>query len=1373
MSSARAHVEWLKLVESTEPFLTLEVLTDVFPQGPDRISKEDRAELLKAHQVWMESDKSPMPLRRWLDAVLETGLGCGPEDRAEGPAIPASCTTTIAEPGVTLTPDVVVTGAGEEQDPELLVLTFPKAKSLDRRLSGKGWYASPISRATTLCQRTGTPIALVTNGHDWALVHARPGETTSTCTWSAERWFDERPTLDAFYSLLHHQRLCGVAADRRLAAMLERSAESGQEVTDQLGRQVREAVEILIQTLDRLDRRSEGVLLEGQDEKRLYQAAVTVMMRLVFLLAAEERGLLLLSDDTYDAHYAVSTLREQLQEVADRQGEEILLRRHDAWSRLLATFRAVHGGVEHEDLRLPAYGGSLFDPDRFPFLEGRPRDSSWRDEPARPLAIDNRTVLHLLNALQLLQVRVRGLGVETRRLSFEALDVEQIGHVYEGLLDHEARRATGPVLGLKGAKGLEPEVPLIELEAWRDKGDAELLKQLGVVTGRGKGDSAQKTLSRALNEYTLDAETRDGLSAVCEGHEGLYDRVEPWAGLIRESSYHEPVVFPPGALYVTDSQDRRASGSHYTPRSLTEEIVRHALDPLVYRGFPEGVEPSPETLISARELLSLRICDLAMGSGAFLVQTCRYLSDKLVEAWKREEASLRADLGPGTGAPSESVLQVTPDGALATGAVGERRLPEDPEERLTLARRLVAERCLYGVDVNPMAVEMAKLSLWLTTLQRDKPFTFVDHALRAGDSLLGVTQLAQLERLHLQPDDASAAYENVATKDIAAALDRARALRERIESQSVDDLRDATEKRAWLDEADTQVERLRHLADGLVGAHLAACTKKGKQREKRLEQNRIDLDARAKEAFGFAAGSREGLFSSLDEVADPDRANDQLAATAREWLDEGREEGQPLRTPFHWLLEYPEIFGPGSERPGFDAIVGNPPFVGGKKISGVAGSSYREYLVDQIGYGTKGNADLVAYMYLRAGTLVREGGNLGLIATNTIAQGDTREVGLDQMVERGFHIYRGIRSEPWPTPGAALEVAHTWIHRGPWTDGHVLEDEPVSGITPYLVKPGQVVGKPFRLAENKGKAFIGSYVLGMGFVLTPEEAHALILKDPRNKDVLYPYLNGQDLNSRPDQSPSRWVINFHDWPLDRESAPKGYAGPVAAEYPDCLQILRERVLPEIPNMSKHRRKEWWLHHNNRPGLYSAIAGLDRVLVTARVSASNFVAWAQRDQVFHEKCVVFPATSSVDYAILQSSHHWAWAHKYTSTLGGLGNLNYAPSDCLETFPWPHDTDGLASVGRDHWDAVQQACTDGGFGLTKLRSLLRERSPSCDALLQLSTELDRAVCRAFGWHDLSDRWCSTVLPNDLPENHIAEALSRLLRLNHQSATGGAES
>jgi len=172
---------------------------------------------------------------------------------------------------------------------------------------------------------------------------------------------------------------------------------------------VRQAVSLLISALDRADQDARSGagrgLLTGIPEATLYEAAISVMMRLVFLFFAEERELLPAADEIYSNAYAVSTIREQLQADADRFGPELLERRHDAWSRLLATFGAVHSGLGRDRLTLPAYGGQLFDPDRLPFLEGRASGTRWKETPAVPLPVDNRTILYALEALQILRER--------------------------------------------------------------------------------------------------------------------------------------------------------------------------------------------------------------------------------------------------------------------------------------------------------------------------------------------------------------------------------------------------------------------------------------------------------------------------------------------------------------------------------------------------------------------------------------------------------------------------------------------------------------------------------------------------------------------------------------------------------------------------------------------------------------------------------------------------------------------------------------------------------------------------------------------------------------------------------------------------------
>ncbi|HEX5086035.1 MAG TPA: DNA methyltransferase, partial [Blastocatellia bacterium] len=713
MSSKRHHAEWLSLVEVSGPFLTMPVLERVFPQGLDAHDPEHYRNLRLAFEEWEAESGKPALHRAWIKYVLEQTLGLPEEVLAEGQAIPEMLKATSAEHAETLRPDFIVRnpeGVEPVGQARLLIQVYPPEQDLDKAVAERRWKASPATRMMELLHAADVRLGLVTNGERWMMVYAPRGETTGYASWYAGLWMEEKITLQAFRSLLGAHRFFNTPDDQTLDAMLAESAKHQQEVTDQLGYQVRRAVETLINSLDRADLDSKRELLVGVPETELYESALTVMMRLVFLFCAEERGLLLLGDPLYDQHYAVSTLIAQLQEAADQHGEEVLERRLDAWSRLLATFRAVYGGIEHERLKLPAYGGRLFDPDRFPFLEGRAAGTKWRETQANPLPVNNRTTLHLLRSLQYLEMQG-----EARRLSFRALDIEQIGHVYEGLLDHTAKRAATPVLGLIGPKGDEPEVALTELERMRAKGENDLIAFLREQTGK-----SENTLRRLL-ETELDTQQVNRMRAACGNDDALFKRIRPFAALVRDDSFDRPVVIPLGSVYVTAGAARRSSGTHYTQRSLTEPIVKHTLDPLVYVGPAEGL--STWKLRTARELLDLKICDIACGSGAFLVQACRYLAERLVEAWEEVERE-------NPGAP-----RITPEGALATGALGEALIPQDANERITYAQRIIAQRCLYGIDKNPLAAEMAKLSLWLLTLAKDKPFEFLDHNIRCGDSL--------------------------------------------------------------------------------------------------------------------------------------------------------------------------------------------------------------------------------------------------------------------------------------------------------------------------------------------------------------------------------------------------------------------------------------------------------------------------------------------------------------------------------------------------------------------------------------------------------------------------------------------------------------
>jgi hypothetical protein len=1319
------HAEWLELLEVSGPFLSLPVLERVFPQGLDVHDPDHAAKLRLAREEWAEEQERAVPDPEvhdaWIRLVLAETLEYTPEVLLERAAIAPEVTVEVAEHQETLRPDFVLSDPEDAPDARrarLLVQVYPPGQHLDGLVEASEWAASPATRMAYLCRAVGVRLGLVTNGERWVLVDAPRGETAAFVSWYASLWPQEPITLRAFRSLLGVRRFFGVDPSETLEAMLADSATYQAEVTEQLGAQVRRAVEVLVQTLDRADTDSGRQLLGDVPEAALYEAALTVMMRLVFLFFAEENDLLPLSEELYQQSYAASTLRGQLREEADRVGLEVLERRQDAWNRLLATFRAIYGGVEHDALHLPAYGGSLFDPDRFPFLEGRPRGTTWHRVEAQPLPIDNRTVLHLLDALQLLQMR-GSRGTEARKLSFRALDIEQIGHVYEMLLDHQVLRADAPGLGLVGAKGAEPEVALQHLEHHRARGAAALLEFLQEETKKSR-PALEKALAKQPDPTWVGR-----LQAACGDDAALLERVLPYHGLIRTDPWGEPIVIRRGALFVTAGTERRATGTYYTPRALTEEVVTHALEPLVYRGPAEGAPREEWKLKSATELLGLKVCDPAMGSGAFLVQVIRWLSERLVEAWEEAE-----DSGGTT---------ISPEGEAPRGVPSELVVPANAEERLALARRLIADRCIYGVDVNPLAVEMAKLSLWLVTLAKGRPFSFLDHALRCGDSLLGVRDLDQIRRFHVDPERGRDLHATLfdPTRHIESAIEEALRLRRELESFTVTDIRDAEQKAALNRRAENALARVRMLGDLVTGVAISTAKRGGDALDTKLQSLADELP------------------SILDQTGTAADAN--LLAEAQVMLNQGKPPMTPDRRAFHWPVEFPEVFL--KERPGFDAMIGNPPFKGGQYITGALGSDYREYLVDQVARGARGSADLVAYFFLRAASLVRMGGMIGLLATNTISQGGTREVGLDRLASNGWSIARAWKSRPWPGD-ASIQIAQLWLHHGDWGGPSVLDGAEVPGVSTSLDRQSRVSGPAHPLKANTGLSFQGPIVLGMGFVLTPEKAEALTQKDPRNRDVLFPYLNGEDLNSSPLHSPSRWVINFFDWPLEK-----------AEWYPECLAIVREKVKPvRDRDNRKAYRERWWQYAEKRRALYEAIEGLERVMAIALTSKTVMPVFVPTGIVYSHALGVFAYEDDAHLGLLTSAFHWWWAVTRASTM--RTDLRYTPTDCFETLPHPRVTEEVAGIAKALKEHRRGLMIEHNEGLTKTYNRVNDAEETSIDVLTLRehhVRLDHAVAAAYGWNDLDLDHDFHPTPQGIrytlgPEVR-GKILDRLLELNHE--------
>jgi hypothetical protein len=1106
-------------VETSGPFLSMPVLLRVFPQGLDSRDPQQAARLREAYEDWLDrGTKQPSIHHAWIRHVLHELLGYPADWLAEGQSIPPGIQAVMANVGEVLRPDMVLQHKDAEGKPVLLVALYSPDQDLQKPIGGKLWKAAAGTRMMELLHASDLPLGLITNGEEWTLVSAPRGETTGFASWYADLWMQEPLTLRAFHSLLHLHRLVGVAASDTLPALFVESSKDQQEVTDQLGYQVRQAVEVLVQAFDRIDADAGRTLLSKVSEKQLYDSALTVMMRLVFLFSAEERGLLMLGDPLYDQNYAVSTLSALLREQADQHGEEVLERRHDAWCRLLSTFRAVHGGVEHEAMRLPPYGGTLFDPNRYPFLEGRVVDSSWRNTHATPLLINNRVVLHLLEALQLLRVRVPGGGLaEARRLSFRALDIEQIGHVYEGLLDHAAKRAVEPVLGLIGSKDKEPEIPLATLEKISQMGTAALVEFLRNETGR-----SERALTRLIEEPPAFDE--HALLVACGQDERFARSVTPFAPFVREDSFGRLVIVPPGSIYVTAGSDRRSTGTHYTPRSLTKPIVKYALEPLVYSGPADGLPEAEWTLSTPKEILALKVCDMAMGSGAFLVETCRYLAERLVEAWENVERE-----HPGS-------FVVTPDGELSAGAPSERLIPIDAAERLAIARRYVADRCIYGVDINPMAVEMAKLGLWLATLQRDRPFTFLDHALKCGDSLVGVSSMKQIENFSLRAGTWQITF---ATADLATRLKDASAKRVALESLPCNDALQIETKSRLHVEAEIATAQIKILGDALIA----------------LELQGLDGAAYSQERTTVAAKAATAMQQS---------SRDSLRHADLQFLE---------RTPFHWPAEFPEVFVRG----GFDAFVGNPPFIGNKYWRSAVGEYFTKYSAVILGQNP-GHADICAVFHRRAFDLANSNGITGLIGCDSLKDGDSWDVGLRIIASDG-EIFRALSSLQWPGT-ATVRVSIIWTSKSSTAIQRFLDDKEASLIDGHLVDVPSI-GEPHLLFSEM--------IVGGGCHNARGEALILTHSDPwlarlqrAQSPYLRVYVTGDDMNTHAFRRCERWCVYCGDETLDE----------VASRSAETLIFLKEHVrgirTPEYLSKFPGLAKRWWQFHRPAADLYREV-----------------------------------------------------------------------------------------------------------------------------------------------------------------------------------------
>ena len=851
--------DWLSLISVSGLLISEPVLESEFPDGLKSLLEWKYMRFKKERlrfEINYEND-SVSAHRNWLDFIFEDLLEIDSNKWKKHNDVPKELEVDLSEFSQTLKPNRVL--MNENNNPILIVITYPLEQSIDRQENKTGrWKASPFVKLDRLLRETEIPLGIVTNGEEFRLVYAAPGLSTSYLTWTAQGWIDEKITIESFINLLNNDRIFGKNI-RKIIELIEESQKRQVDVANQLGMQVRDAIEIFIKAMDKADKKRGGLLLSNIHGDELYHTTLTVMMRLVFLLYAEENYLLPHGQMMYDKSYGITNLLVKLQQ-SERKSEQNLDENSDAWNRLLSTFRLVHGGSSHPDLLLNGYGGELFDPIKFTILEHP------------DFIISNRDIFKILRNLTFAQSKL-GKTTIAQRLSYRTLDVEQIGSIYENLIDYTVKRAEEDLIVLKSS-----ELNIIQITELQNLSENKIVEFLSQLTKKPK-EKIETLLKNNLEKINVD--------------EKISDLIE--------------TRIKSGDLYLTQKKgERKGSGSFYTPKEVTNFLVKKVLENLAYDKVDSKLK-----IKSPRDILDLNICDPAMGSGAFLVQACRYLAECLMESWDKLSAE------------NPDTVLTAPFGEPFKGKLHEELMPVDREESLILAKRLVAERCLHGVDLNPLAVELAKMSMWLTTLAKDKPFSFLDHHFKNGNSLIGCTT----ELIEKYPSDAL--NRSTFTND---------------EKEILSELKKIITKQS-----------------GLINkgqSFLFQPTVIVKQVEQKViskleEIDKISVFEPNKKEEIFSKFYQSSEFGGMKKMFDgwtsiwfwplnkESRKNIPLTDSYYDFLNHLNSSDPKIHSKyqvwneivtnlsithafFHWQLEFPDVFF--KENPGFDAVIGNPPW---------------------------------------------------------------------------------------------------------------------------------------------------------------------------------------------------------------------------------------------------------------------------------------------------------------------------------------------------------------------------------------------------------------------------------------------------------------
>ncbi|NGZ07815.1 MAG: restriction endonuclease [Nitrospira sp. LK70] len=1104
----------------------------------------------------------------------------------------------------------------------LHIIGYREPAGLDKKPERATVRMSPhalVQEYLNLCEQV---YGLVTNGRLLRLLRDSSRLVKLTyLEFDLDRIFTDGLFADfaVLYRLLHVSRL-PVAPESTGQSLIERyhqdSLESGARIRDGLSRAVEQAILAFANGfLTHPSNESLRQAITAGDLKPAdyYHHLLRLIYRLLFLLVIEERDLVYPSSvpsakrEVYNRYYSLQRLRRLSEKryLADH-------RHNDLWLNLLATFRLFEADGPGSKLGLAPLAGDLFGPDAIGALSR--------------CMLTNEVLLGCLRSLGLYQHPDSGQLI---RVNYAALNVEEFGSVYEGLLEYE------PVF-------------------------------------HSSGNQIEFAFSR--------------------------------------------------------SDERAATGSHYTPDELVQPLLKHSLDYLIAEKLKEQDKESA--------LLSLRVADIACGSGHILLAAARRIATELAFVRTGEEQ------------PSPTAFRA--------------------------AVRDVIRECIYGVDYNPLAVELCKVAFWLEAHNPGQPLNFLDHHIKCGNAIVGYVRREGLDKG--VPDEAFATMPGD-DREVAAEFRKQNKTERKAQDQTPLNL--APEIQRQLDQI---LERWRELSLLPESTPNQILTKKQRYQNFTKSQDAWLLNQIAAIPMAqFYIPKTEENHSKLITDAEfrlywSGQRHPQGQATAAAWVTAIQ------KRFFHWFLEFPEIMESG----GFDCILGNPPYLGGQGLSSTYGHPFCGYMKWE--FAPAGLSDLVVYFVRRIYSLLRHGAFTAFITTNSIKDGDIRKDGLERVLAEQGTINFATRGIKWPGH-ANLVVSLVAIHRGEWPGKRVLDGREVPVISAHF-EDHLDLGPARSLLENEDRIYQGSIFLGDGFWLTHQEAEAMRSNNPSLDEVIFPVINGQELNSSPSQFPGRQAINFFDWPLEK-----------AEQYGEAFDRVQRLVRPERENVNRAvRRERWWQYAERATGLYSHIQHLHRCFGIARTTKHLNFSSLPTNYVFTDALYVFVTDRWDHYAVVQSTLHEVWARKYSGAL--KQDLRYSPSNCFETFPFPEGlwqtaNPALTDIGEHYHDHRHALMPKLWLGLTGIYNLFHTRdltsemvakvsekaSGEADAgyrgilkLRRLHQELDDAVRDAYGWQDLKlnhDFYEVETLPeNDRVRYTISpsarkEVLRRLLALNHERA------